>query len=149
MSEFHAPNDIPWDTGERPFTFLAGSIEQGAARDWQAEVAGRLPGTTLNPRREHWDPSWPQDISFEPFRQQVEWELKALERCDRIVMHFEPETKSPITLLELGLFADSGKLLVSCPEGYWRRGNVQITCDHYSVPFYSSLDALLDDISSP
>ena len=34
--------------------------------------------------------------------------------------------RAPITLLELGLFARSGKLIVCCPDGYWRKGNIEV-----------------------
>jgi hypothetical protein len=51
-------------------------------------------------------------------------------------MYFDPNTKSPISLLELGLFAQSKKLIVCCPRGFWRKGNVDITCDRYGIPFF-------------
>ncbi len=48
-------------------------------------------------------------------------------------MYFDPNTKSPISLLELGLYAASDKLTVCCPEGFWRKGNVDIVCERYGV----------------
>jgi hypothetical protein len=59
-------------------------------------------------------------------------------------MFFAPATKAPITLLELGLFARSGKLLVGCPVGFWRRGNVEVVCARYGIPLVDSLTALID-----
>lgn len=44
-----------------------------------------------------------QEASNPQFRQQVEWELNALSVADLIVFYFDPATRSPITLLELGL----------------------------------------------
>jgi hypothetical protein len=41
-------------------------------------------------------------------------------------MYLAPGTQSPVSLLELGLCARSGKLKVGCPEGFWRRGNVKV-----------------------
>src|SRR5262249_13162647 len=52
--------------------------------------------------------------------------------------------KSPITLLELGLFARSGKLVVCCPVGFWRRGNIEVVCARYGIPLVDSLKALID-----
>merc|ERR1712038_1735632 len=75
----------------------------------------------LNPRREAWDSSWEQSIDNPQFRNQVEWELDALESSDVIVMYLVPDTKSPISLLELGLFAKSGKMICCCPDGFWRK----------------------------
>lgn len=125
--------------------FLAGSIEMGAAGPWQADLEVALaaaPVTLWNPRRDAWDSSWRQSIDEPLFREQVEWELEAQERADLIAMYFAPATRSPISLLELGLFARSGKLLVCCPEGFWRQGNVQVVCRRYGVREVPSLAAL-------
>jgi hypothetical protein len=59
--------------------FLAGSIEMGVAEQWQERVVAMLkdtPWTLLNPRRDDWDDSWEQQIDFEPFYEQVSWELQ-------------------------------------------------------------------------
>ena len=125
--------------------FLAGSIEMGAAGPWQADLEASLaaaPVTIWNPRRDAWDASWRQSIDEPLFREQVEWELEAQERADLIAMYLAPGTLSPISLLELGLFAQSGKLVVCCPEGFWRRGNVQIVCRRYGVREVADLAAL-------
>lgn len=97
----------------------------------------------LNPRRDDWDSSWEQSIEKEHFREQVEWELEAQEKADVIVMYFAPNTKSPITLLELGLFAKSQKMICCCPEGFWRKGNVDVVCDRYGVEVVDTLDKLI------
>lgn len=120
-----------------PSVFLAGSIEMGRAEDWQATVAAALQDEALlllNPRRDDWDASWEQSRAHPQFVAQVTWELEAQERADLIAMYFAPETYAPITLLELGLFAASGKLLVCCPLGYWRKGNVDVVCERYGIP---------------
>ena len=99
--------------------------------------------TVLNPRRDDWDSSWQQTIAHAQFREQVDWELSAQELAGAIAMYFEPSTKSPITLLEMGLFARSGKLIVCCPDGFWRRGNVEIVCSRYRIPMVDTLDDLV------
>jgi hypothetical protein len=58
-------------------------------------------------------------------------------------MYFVPSTKSPITLLELGLLARSNKLVVCCPEEFWRRGNVEVVCARYGVPLVAELPELI------
>lgn len=126
--------------------FLAGSIEMGTAGRWQdvvADALADLPVAVLNPRRDEWDASWEQSITNPQFRGQVEWELDALDVATVIAMYFDPATKAPITLLELGLFARSGKLVVCCPDGYWRRGNVEVVCARYAVPLVADLPALI------
>ncbi|GAB4214047.1 MAG: hypothetical protein OHK0022_52010 [Roseiflexaceae bacterium] len=126
--------------------FLAGSIEMGRATNWQSTVEAALAHsdlTVLNPRREAWDSSWEQRSDNPLFRGQVDWELEAQERASLIAMYFAPGTQAPITLLELGLFARSGRLVVCCPEGFWRKGNVDIVCMRYDVPQVPDLDALI------
>ena len=128
--------------------FLAGTIEMGKSEDWQTKVSAILsdrPYTILNPRRDEWDSSWVQRIENPQFYQQVNWELDALNKADIIILYLLPDTKSPISLLELGLYASSGKLLVCCPEGFWRKGNVEIVCERYNIPLYEKLNDLLDD----
>ena len=131
----------------QPSLFLAGSIELDKAELWQDRVCSSLaafPVTILNPRRDSWDASWPQDMSFAPFREQVEWELEALELADMILMYFDPATKSPISLLELGLHAKSKKMAVCCPTGFWRKGNVDIVCARYGIEQVERLEDLID-----
>ena len=133
-------------TSDTPSIFLAGSIEMGTATNWQAEFEQAFQAEAvvlLNPRRDDWNAAWVQQIDNEPFREQVEWELQAQERADVIAMYFQPETKAPITLLELGLFARSSKLIVCCPTGFWRKGNVDIVCQRYGVPQLARLADLI------
>ena len=55
-------------------------------------------------------------------------------------MYFSPKTISPISLLEFGLHARSQKLIVICPDGYSRKGNVYIVCEHYNILQFSTLE---------
>ena len=99
--------------------FLAGSIEMGSAVDWQKEVEEVLEKeifknydyTIYNPRRINWDSSWKQSIENEQFKYQVEWELNKLYECGLILMYLDENTKSPISLLELGLYAQDTNYL--------------------------------------
>lgn len=145
MIEIKAPNDITSNSTQEKI-FLAGSIEMGSAEKWQEKAIRLLQPyncVILNPRRDDWVSSWVQSIDNAQFREQVEWELNALERCNHILMYFDKKTKSPITLLELGLFARSGKLSVCCPSGYWRKGNVDIVCNKYRVGLYPDIESML------
>jgi hypothetical protein len=129
--------------------FLAGSIEMGTAEDWQTRVQQLLEpyeGIIYNPRRSDYDPTWEQRIDNPNFFGQVDWELNALDAADLIFMYFDPKTKSPISLLELGLHARSGKLLVMCPDGFWRKGNVDIVCERYNIPQINTLDELIERV---
>lgn len=138
-----SPQPLPTD--DRLMVFLAGSIDMGGSADWQAQLARELADegvVLLNPRREDWNPAW-KPVSEEPeFRRQVEWELAALQRADVIAMYLAPGSQAPVSLLELGLHAGSGKVLLACPDGFWRKGNVDIVARRYGIPSYDDLPAL-------
>lgn len=133
--------------------FLAGSIEMGAAENWQDTAASILESsgfTTLNPRRDDWDSTWEQKISHPAFYEQVTWELQGLETCEWAIVYFDPKTFAPITLLELGYLAGIApeKALVVCPEGFYRKGNVDIVCDRFRIKQYDTLEKACDFIRS-
>lgn len=131
--------------------FLAGSIEGDTAANWQEEITTALSSEDvliLNPRRDSWDASWKQEITNTQFKEQVEWELDGLDHSDLVVMYFDKNTKSPISLLELGLYAASGKMVVCCPKGFWRKGNVDIVCARYNVPQVENFKSLIDYVKN-
>ncbi len=138
MKVIKAPNKIV--THKRSL-FLAGSIEMGTAENWQASIEklfAKEDGVIYNPRRDDWDSSWVQSIENKQFRTQVEWELNGMEAATTIAMYFDAKTKSPITLLELGLHVNDKKLIVYCPNGFWRKGNVEVVCNYYDIPLFDS-----------
>jgi hypothetical protein len=130
--------------------FLAGSIEMGKAEDWQTDTIEVLKEidylTIFNPRRADWDSSWKQEKNNPHFYAQVTWELNRLDEADVIAMYFDSATLSPISLLELGLYAESGKLVVCCPNDFWRNGNVDIVCSKYGIPIFTSKGSWLIEI---
>jgi hypothetical protein len=139
------PQNIALRDRSKKSIFLAGSIEMGKAEDWQAELGDWLIAKNyniFNPRRKDWDSSWSQTYENPQFSQQVKWELNSLDKSDWVIMYLDPQTKSPISLLELGLFANSKKLLVVCPDGFWRKGNVEVVCSLYDIPLFNSIEEL-------
>lgn len=144
-----APAPLPRPEDWRPRVFLGGSIDMGSAPDWQREVVAALSGieaVLLNPRRRDWDPSIQNDANVPAFQEQVEWELAALEAADVIVLYLASGLKSPITLMELGLHARGGRIILFCEEGYWRKGNVDLLAQRYGIRQVTSLAALTDAV---
>ncbi len=149
MRHLKPPTPIP--DIDRPSVFLAGSIDMDHAPRWQDDVAAGLADLdvlVLNPRRDDWDSSWGQTIDDPRFRGQVEWELEGLERTSLIAMVLSPGSQSPISLLELGLHATSDRMIVCCPEGFWRKGNVDIVCRRHSIPTVDTLEELIETITA-
>jgi hypothetical protein len=145
--EVHTPPD-PVMT-DKPTIFLAGTIDMGVSEDWQTMVGEALSEHSvclLNPRRASWDKSWKQDISEPNFRGQVQWEMDYQDEADLIVIYFASDSKSPITLLELGMATRyPEKVMVACEEDFWRRGNVQMVCERFDIPLFDTLDELIDN----
>jgi hypothetical protein len=118
----------------------------GTAEDWQSSMTARLADmdiVILNPRRDDWDATWRQSIDDPQFRGQVDWELDGLERARVIALWFVPESRAPISLLELGLTARSGKVVVGCPDGFWRKGNVEVVCERFGIPLLADFNAFV------
>jgi len=141
------PHLVPSESETLPSIFLAGSIEMGKAEDWQTTIQNLLLNYNVviyNPRRDDWDSSWEQSINNEKFVEQVTWELDHINKCNYVFMYFDPSTKSPITLLELGILTNQAeKLLVCCPDGYWRKGNVDVVCQRYGISMINTKDEFL------
>jgi hypothetical protein len=133
--------------------FLAGSIDMGNSIDWQQEIEERLKdreGIIYNPRRNSWDSSWEQKESNPQFNHQVNWELNMIENSSIVFMNFLENSMSPITLLELGYIAsnDPSKLIVNCPRGFWRRGNVEIVCSRQGIPLFDDMEEAVSSLIS-
>lgn len=133
----------------RKVIFLAGSIEMGTAKEWQQAAielfAALVPETEqqdyliLNPRRPDWDSSWSQVYEDPQFYQQVKWELSSLQKANYVLFYFDPATKSPVSMLELGAFRE--KAVVVCPDGFWRKGNIDIFCDEFNIQQVADLES--------
>lgn len=152
------PDNVKDTKFYHPHVFLAGSIEQGSASNWQTEAIRLFEGQAgledlviVNPRRDAWDSTLEQKASNPEFNFQVSFELDYLESVDAIVMWFEPGTKSPISLLELGLLAGQtsvgilNRVVVGCPEGFWRKGNVDIVCKRFNIPIVETVEELVSE----
>ena len=151
------PKEVEEEEIKGPTVFLAGSIEQGGAVEWQEEFTRRLHDvecTIFNPRRRDWNSNLKQSKDDEQFKGQVEWELASQERADIIAMYIDPLTMSPISLLELGLFSSKRnakgdpKLVVCCPESFYRYGNVELTCDKYHIDKVTHFDDLVAKVET-
>lgn len=131
--------------------FLGGTIDMGSSIDWQTKFTNEMKDTNfniLNPRRDDWDSSWKLDPTpGTQFYEQVKWELDAQEASTFIVYNILGNSKSPITLMELGLFKDK-KPFVICPKDFYRYGNVRMVCDYYGLYYASNMNEVITVIKS-
>jgi len=144
---YYPPHPIELRDLSHKSVFLAGTIDMGNSIDWQKEIEPpllKLGYNIFNPRRSDWNVNWEQSIWCPEFVEQVDWELNALEQADYIIMRFEPNSISPISLLELGKFGH--KMLVCCPKGYWRKGNIDIFCIRYAIPVFNTMEEIINEL---
>ena len=143
-----APNSFI-EHSHKQTVFLAGTIDNGDSEDWQKKVGEYMSGNgyvVLNPRRDDWNPNWDCSEDNPEFLQQVVWELDAMESSKFILFNFLPDSKSPVTMLELGLMKDHENVCVICPKEFWRSGNVRIVCARYGFICFSTVDEYIREV---
>ena len=123
--------------------FLAGTIDNGDSKNWQAEVIyglikeyAKYDLTIYNPRRDRWN----KIASEEELMYQINWEQDKLNQSNIIVMVLLDDSKSPVSLMELGEFCQSEKLVVFCTESFYRYANVLNLCNRCWIPFHNTTD---------
>lgn len=92
--------------------------------------------------------SWVQSIKNKKFNEQVTWELKNIENSDYVIVYFSKDSQAPITLMELGIVSQMkpNKVIVYCPDGYHRKGNVDMVCHRYKIKQADSIEDLIEFI---
>ena len=117
--------------------FLAGSIDQPVKNNWRelaiAHIQTSWFGTPTNrssitvysPRRS--DDVWTTDMENE----QAAWDTSMLSMVDYIILHLTGTTISPVSLLELGLFARHPNLYLSIDDSYTRKHVVELYYTYY------------------
>jgi len=125
--------------------FLAGSIDQGNAVDWQLALSNKLvnyDAILFNPRRQEWNAKLKQSIDEPSFLEQVTWEQHYLHSADFRIFYFTKDSKAPITFMELGQTITKPGI-ICCEEGFYRTGNLEITAKLNGMPIVSNMDDLL------
>lgn len=132
--------------------FLAGTIDNGESDNWQGELIWQMkyrhhgPNpdadesigdiVVFNPRRS----DWKSDATVEDVENQIKWEQEHLDNADLIIMYLADGSKSPISLLELGLYGKEGNVIVFCTDKFYRFTNVRLTCEKYMIPLIQTTD---------
>jgi len=150
VRELNPDVPLPHEPSTDVRVFLAGTIDLGASVDWQRSFVRHIDAgtdaavTVLNPRR---DTRFGTPTLDNPeFVKQVTWEMDALELADIVVVCLLGTSKSPVSLMELGLHARSGKLVVFCADDFYRFGNVAAVCARYNVTQVATYEELLSEV---
>jgi hypothetical protein len=130
---------------DRPSVFLAGSIEQGKAEDWQVKVAQEIDSDQVivyNPRRDRWT-----ELDQKQLDDQIMWEQRYLFKSSFGFFYFAPDTTSVVSMLELGQVLESTRYsgeasyqFIAVHPKYFRRENIKFTCGKYGVAVFDSVD---------
>lgn len=142
--------------------FLAGTIEMGAGIKWHRDAAkqiyhvlsAKIKDNTKMPQLEFYNPRRTKDFTPEMEVPQINWEQEHLANADYIFMYIQPDSKSPISLLEFGEFIKTGKLYLYCEPTFYRYRNLELTAafnkqaDHVLNTTASAINKLCDTIVS-
>ena len=143
LTEIKAPSRYVPDS--KFSIFLAGSIDQGNAFDWQKYICASMNDYNVvlfNPRRDNWDNTLEQSLDNPIFVEQVTWEQYYLKLADYRIFVFTADSKAPITFFELGEFIDKPGI-ICCLDGFYRKANVQITAALHGKVVLNTLDELV------
>lgn len=144
--EIQAPHAVPKELRDKPHIFLGGAIDMGKAEEWQKRLIKDLEEydvVLLNPRRDDFQMDAVQSKDNPYFREQVEWELRMQAQADLCVYYIPAGSQSRITLLEIGLFCLNQDHVICCPEGFDRKGNVDITAEYFDLNLQETYEMML------
>lgn len=139
--------------------FLAGTIDNGYSANWQVLASNLIDKEMketkkenkkvliFNPRRDSWNNTWVNRIHNAEFYQQINWELDCIEKCSHLLFHIEEDSKSPITLMEIGLSIKLDKpIFISCSPKFYRYGNIEVVCHKYGIPLFDDLPTAIKNL---
>ncbi|KAH6886283.1 hypothetical protein B0T10DRAFT_490939 [Thelonectria olida] len=129
--------------------FLAGTTTATGEADWREALSKALadqPVTIFNPKRDDWDSSWREDSSDERWAEQIQWELDMQHQANIVVVLFHGVTAAPVSLAEMGMASQTGKLIACALDGYSKRGYVEAVCWKYKAPFVTTEDQLKREV---
>ncbi len=138
---FTSNEKLPEKESNKKYIFLAGSIDSQVQTNWRKRVTGKLEGSNyiLDPTNRKHD-----ELNDVQMKKHIEWELDALSMADKIVLNFLPKGMSPISLVELGLYVATKKLIVVCPKDFYKSRYVFTLCKRYNTPIYHEIDEALN-----
>lgn len=131
---------LPEKNSDKKYVFLAGSIDNSNFGNWRKETIKKLEIkiNLFDPTNMKHD-----SLNVAEMKSHIIWELDALAITDKILLNFLPDSKSPISLVELGLYVASKKLIVVCPKEFYKSRYVYTLCEKYNTPIYDTINKAL------
>lgn len=137
---------LPAANSDKELIFLAGSMGEDAQGTWRDRISN-----DLSDKFHFLDPTCHNHASLDAdgMKKHIQWELEAMELADIILLRFLPDAESPISLVELGLYTFSKKLIVVCPEGFYKYNYLNVLCEKYATPFLANLEEAKEHLLRP
>lgn len=143
---YTSDNLLPVKEGNKEYLFLAGSMDLERGSTWRSFLIMKLSDNEnfhfLDPTNKNHD-----ILTDGEMEAHVGWELQAMKMSDRIVLNFLTDSLSPISLIELGMYVASNKMVVVCPLEFYKRKYIETLCNTYQTPIVSSLDEVIEFLS--
>ncbi len=129
--------NLPPQANSKKLVFLAGSMCIDKEDNWRKNVIKNYANDFdfIDPTNENHNL-----LNDSLMKKHINWELEGLELSDIIFMNLLPESKSPISMVELGLYARSNKLIICCPENFYQYRYINALAKKYNVTLFSELD---------
>lgn len=134
-----------------PKIFLAGSIDNGNARDWQKEAINYIQKswkdtniTIYSPRRR--TRKYKESMEYE----QHAWSITMLESADFILLNLAGGGGvSPVSLLELGIYIHDPKLFLTIEDNYPKKYVVEVHYNFFAEnQIYKDMKQAIDTIKN-
>ncbi|TYA78616.1 nucleoside 2-deoxyribosyltransferase domain-containing protein [Seonamhaeicola marinus] len=131
-------NQIKAKETHKDYVFLAGSIDLNLDGNWREQVINLIGDKVhfIDPTISGHDAM--NDLQMESH---INWELDMLDLADKVFLNFLEESKSPISLVELGMYTRTSKLIVVCPNAFYKSRYIKTLCKKYKIPLFTTLDA--------
>ena len=138
----YTSNDkLPIIEKENKSIFLAGSIDCNMPSNWRRRAIAKLShyDYLFDPTNTNHD-----NLDDQEMKEHIGWELNALLIANKILLNFMANTLSPISLVELGLYVTTNKLIVVCPKEFYKSRYVYTLCKKYNTPFFYKIEEALN-----
>lgn len=132
----YTSNDkLPINKRNQRSIFLAGSMDHKQEGSWRDTISAEFGAYSIfDPTNNNHD-----HLNTKEMKRHINWELDALQLSDMILLNFLPNAQSPISLVELGMYIRSNKLIVICPQEFYKSNYVHTLCKKYNTPIFNNI----------
>lgn len=116
--------------------YLSGAM---TGEDWQSKFTNELDSL----RVDVFSPRYPSSHTVTPPDGLFEWEIDHMSIANVIAFNFIPDEDCSSALIALGMYAKTDRIIVCCPDGFFKKGDIDALCNREDIPQVDSLDLLI------